>query len=277
MGNLTKQTYGFLQSYWETTLNSQPPRLNSAGETYDADPLALPSILAPGGFANDNASAVGSFPDGLYAAFATAPINALWNEDKAFIVKISDSTLGRGPGSACSQFPTMTYCDPDGVAWLFIRWVFTLQIPSNAKKVQALDLNNWQVWGAYDSAPKNPSGNSNNLGQYGQDLGIVARSAWRVQQAYGFWTDQTPHATIAAVQANIANLDLGQVVSWNLAVCDLDGILNGAHFTSLGAAGTVSGPPVCLVQSAGFLVYDCSLLMVHCRGGRRTSPVPARV
>ena len=159
----------YLDSYWETTFNSQPPRLNSAGLTYDEDPLALPSILAPGGFANDNSSDILSFPDGLYAAFATAPINALWNEDKAFILKVSDSTLGQGGGSACSQFPSMTYCDPNGVAWIFMRWVFTLRIPSPAKKVEALDLNNWQVWGAYESAPNNPSGNTDNLVQYGMD------------------------------------------------------------------------------------------------------------
>ena len=222
---------------WETTLNSQPPRLNPAGETYDEDPLALPSILAPGGFANDNSSDILSFPRGLYAALATAPINALWNEDKAFILKLSDSNLGRGAGSACNQFPTMTYCDPDGVAWIFMRWVFTLRTPSN---VAALDLTKWQVWGAYESAPNNPSGNADNLAQYGMDLGIVARSAWRVQQGYGFWTDQTPQATVTSVLANITNLDLSQVVSWNLAVCDMDAILNGAHFTSRGTAGIVS-------------------------------------
>lgn len=134
----------------------------------------------------------------------------------------------------------MTYCDPDGVAWIFMRWVFTLRIPSPAKKVNALDLNNWQVWGAYDSAPNNPPGNTDNLAQYGMDLGIVARSAWRVQQAFGFWTDETAQATISSVAANVTNLDLSKVVSWNMAVCDLHGILNGAHFTALGTSGTVS-------------------------------------
>lgn len=214
--------------------------MTTDGLTYDEDPAALPAILAPGGFANDNAAYVGSFPNGIYGSLGSAGINALWNEDMAFILKISDSTLGQGAGSACKQFPAMTYCDPEGVAYIFMRWTFTIQIPSPAKKVSVLDQTNWQVWGAYDSLPGNPSGNANNLGKYGLDLGIIARSAWRVQQAHGFWTDETPQATITSVQANITNLDLSQIVSWNMAVCDLDGILDGAHFTSLATKGTVS-------------------------------------
>ena len=209
--------------------------MTTNGLTYDEDPTALPAILAPGGFANDNASYVGSFPNGIYGSLGSAGINALWDEDMAFIVKISDSTLGQGAGSACKQFPTMTYCDSEGVAWVFMRWIFKSQISDSARV--RLDQTNWQVWGAYDSLLNNPSGNANNLGKFVLDLGIIARSAWRVQQAYGFYTDETPQATITSVLANIANLDLSQIVSWNMAVCDLDGILNGAHFIG---SGTVS-------------------------------------
>ena len=52
-------------------------------------------------------------------------------------------------------------------------------------------------------------------------------------------TDQTPQASISSVQADNTNLGLGKIVSWNMAVCDLNGILGGAHFT---VTGTVSPP-----------------------------------
>lgn len=221
----------FIQSYWTAQLDTQPSRLNSAGLTYDEDPIALPAILAPGGFADSRAANVGNFPNGIFGALASAGINALWNEDKAFIVKMSDKTLGQGAGAACKQFPTMTYCDPDGVAWLFMRWIYVIgPAVANGKLNTILDKTQWQVWGAYDSLTGNAAGNANNLGKYGLDLGTIARSAWRVQQAYGFWTDETPQATIASVQADITNLSLDRIVSWNMLVCDLDGILNGAHF-----------------------------------------------
>lgn len=159
--------------------------------------------------------------------------------------------MAPGSAPACQQFPANTYCDIDGLAWIFVRWTLTLQIPSPAKRVSALDLANWQVWGAYNSLANNLAGNANNLGKYGPDLGITARSAWRVQHGYGFWTDETPQATVTSVLANITNLDLDHILSWNMAVCDLDGVLDGAHFK---ASGTVSSPTV--VQSAD-LSYDC--------------------
>lgn len=146
--------------------------------------------------------------------------------------------MAPGSAPACQQFPANTYCDIDGLAWIFVRWTLTLQIPSPAKRVSALDLANWQVWGAYNSLANNLAGNANNLGKYGPDLGITARSAWRVQHGYGFWTDETPQATVTSVLANITNLDLDHILSWNMAVCDLDGVLDGAHFKASGTQWT---------------------------------------
>lgn len=174
-----------------------------------------------------------TFQNGLYGALASAGLNALWNEDKAFIVKMSDATFGRGAGKACAQFPEMTYCD-NGVAYFFIRWVFYRLIVRKDATASFLDNSNWQVWGAYPSPSNNPSGNANHLEKYGLDLGTIALSSLRVQQAYGFWSNQTAQATIDSVSANITDLTLDRIVSWNMLVCDLDAILDGKHFAKSG-------------------------------------------
>ena len=225
-----------LSTYWTAQLGSTPEQTDSNGETYDEDPNQLPSILNSGQFASSSASAVAPFPSAIYGALASAGINALWNEDKDFIIKMSDKTLGAGAGGACKALPSMTYCDENGVAWIFMRWNWRQSLSAHST-TSMLNYNDWQVWGAYDSPPNNPSGNKNQLEKYGLSLETVAKSSWRVQQQYGFWTDQTAPATVSSVIKNIANLSLDQIVSWNMAVCDLDGVLNGKHFVQ---SGTVS-------------------------------------
>ena len=73
-----------------------------------------------------------------------------------------------------------------------MRWTFApiSQSGPNSNldtKVETLDHQNWQVWGAYPSLPNNPSGNTNNIGKYGLDLGTIARSSHGVQQSDEFW------------------------------------------------------------------------------------------
>lgn len=236
LGGLTKQAVEAISTYWTAQLGSTPEIKDAAGDTYDADPNALPAILNSGQFASSSASNVAPFPNAIYGALASAGINALWNEDKDFIIKMSDKTLGAGSGAACKALPSMTYCDENGVAWIFMRWNWK-QILSTHSTASMLNTANWQVWGAYDSPPNNPSGNKNQLSKYGLSLEIIAKSSWRVQQQYGFWTNQTVTATVNSVIKNISNLSLDQIVSWNMAVCDLDGVLNGKHFIQ---GGTVS-------------------------------------
>lgn len=89
----------------------------------------------------------------MYAALASLGINALWNEDKAFILRVTDGNIGLGAGSACKQYPTMTYCDSQGVAWLFIRWEIAA-IPQDDGVMDNLDVRSWQVCHQRD-APEN--------------------------------------------------------------------------------------------------------------------------
>ena len=246
IGGLAQQAINQLNNYWVQQLGSTPevsgpPAPNGASPTYDEDPNALPAILSGGQFASASSSAVAPFPNAIYGAFASAGINALWNEDKDFIIKMSDKTLGAGPGGACKALPSMTYCDENGVAWIFMRWNFH-SLPGIPAK-ENINYDDWQVWGAYDSPPNNPSGNKNQLAKYGLDLGTVAKSSWRVQQQYGFWTNQTANATVSSVLENITNLSLDQVVSWNMAVCDTDGILNGKHFYQGGSVSVILSKP----------------------------------
>lgn len=219
-----------IQTYWTAQLGSTPEQTDAAGGTYDEDPTALPAILAPGGFADSSASNLSPFPNAIYGALASAGINALWNEDQDFIIKISDATLGQGAGAACKALPDMTYCDENGVAWIFMRWNWTPTVVGRETYMK-LNSNDWQVWGAYPSPAKNPSGNSNNLAKYGLSLEVIAKSSYRVQQANGFWSKGTANETVSSVLANISNLTLDKIVSWNMAVCDLDALLNGKYFT----------------------------------------------
>ena len=239
LGGLTKQAVQAVSDYWTAQLGSTPEQTNSNGVTYDADPNALPAILNSGQFASSSASNVAPFPNAIYGALASAAINALWNEDKDFIIKMSDNTLGAGAGGACKALPSMTYCDENGVAWIFMRWNWKQGLSGTHITQSMLNTQDWQVWGAYSPPPNNPSGNQNQLSKYGLDLETIAKSSWRVQQQYGFWTNQTTTATVNSVLANISNLSLDQVVSWNMAVCDLDGVLNGKHFIQSGTVSVV--------------------------------------
>ena len=242
LGGLTKQAVTAISTYWTTTLGSTPETEDAAGDTYDADPNALPAILNGGQFASSSSN-VAPFPNAIYGALASAGINALWNEDKDFIIKMSDKTLGAGAGSACKALPDMTYCDENGVAWIFMRWNWK-QVLSSHSTASMLNSQNWQVWGAYNSPANNPSGNQNQLEKYGLSLEIIAKSSWRVQQKYGFWTNQTATATVDSVLANISNLSLDQIVSWNMAVCDLDGVLNGKHFAQSSTVSVIVSTPL---------------------------------
>ena len=239
LGGLTKQAVEALNKYWTAQLGSTPETTSSDGTTYDADRAALPAILNDGQFASSSAANLAPFPNAIYGALASAGINALWNEDQDFIIKMSDATLGAGPGSACKALPAMTYCDEKGIAWIFMRWNWKQGLEGHIT-ASMLDYTNWQVWGAYPSPANNPPGNRNQLDKYGLTLEIIAKSSWRVQQKYGFWTNQTASATVSAVLENIAHLSLDQVVSWNMAVCDLDGLLAGKHFVKSSTVSLVA-------------------------------------
>ena len=122
LGGLIKQAVEALNTYWTSQLGSTPETEDAAGDTYDADPNALPAVLKSGQFASSSSLNVVPFPNAIYGALASAGINTLWNEDKDFIIKISNSILGAGPGGAYKALPSMTYCDKNGVAWIFMRW-----------------------------------------------------------------------------------------------------------------------------------------------------------
>ena len=81
-----------LEDDWNLQLNSTPI-LTETSLPYDKDPAALPRLFLNGTFAA-SAPKVDQYPASFCATFAAAQINALWNEDKVFVVKISDSTLG---------------------------------------------------------------------------------------------------------------------------------------------------------------------------------------
>lgn len=210
---------------------------------------ALPAVLKGGGFAAKVPTQW--YPPAVCGALNSVGINAMWNLDTVFIVKISDATLGQGTGAACNgkaqQGLLANNCGADGDAYIFIRWkLANFAVPWKSGEVVApewnLDDGNWQVWGAYSSAPNNPSGNTDNLVQYGLDLNTIALSSVRVQEKLGFWAQDTLGLLQTTVDNNLEQtLGSSSLQAWNVAVCDLDAFAAGKHLDpSLGVSHTHS-------------------------------------
>ncbi|KAK4697652.1 amidase, partial [Lecanoromycetidae sp. Uapishka_2] len=232
----TNQTVQYLQDYWTSMLNS-PPQTLSNGVAYDQNPIALNAVFRGGGFAQKIEPAWA--PPALCGALYSPGINALWNADHVFIVKISDTTLGQGAGAACEGTAQkgLLVCDPNGVeAYIFIRWVFANQgtaggdpcVGCTVGPANNLDKFSWEVQGAYATPPDGNS-DSNQLVSYGLDLLTIALSAIRVQAALGFWATDTVSELQQTVTSSTKDLTTDQTQAWNLAVCDMDAIANGRH------------------------------------------------
>ena len=247
LGNFTNTTVAILQGYWDGLLGSSPKTFVS----YATNSTTLPAIFKEGGFATQLNP--GFYPPAVCGALYSVGINALWNLDGAFVVKISDATLGQGAGAACNgnaqKGLVANSCGADGSAYIFMRWVFSdntgfqicSQYPCITEPQMNLDRYSWQVWGAYNSTPFNPTGNTDNLKQYGLDLNQIALSSVRVQANLGFWAQDTLGLIRTEVDDNIQEtLTTNQLQAWNMVVCDLDAFSNGTHLDpSLGVCYTV--------------------------------------
>ncbi|KAL8989841.1 MAG: hypothetical protein Q9169_008270 [Polycauliona sp. 2 TL-2023] len=193
---------------------------------YDTDPTQTPFIFAAtaGAFAQD--VPVGVFNDGIYGSLAASGINALWANDGAFIIKISDAAYNKGPGSACNAFPTQTVC-LDGVAHIWVRWQYTTILPDDpAFYHQYLETRSWAVRGAYDSGDDN----ANSLAQYNLDLTKLTLSAIKTFNTYGFPFSGQDAATIEFLRNNPTNLDLEDLLYFSVPVCDIDAIIGPGRF-----------------------------------------------
>lgn len=214
IGSAYTQIQMALETYYKYTLNQLPGPPNG-GTTYDADPSQLPSIFADGTFASE--PQVGVFPDGIYGALAASAINALWRQDKVFIIKITDAAYGKGAGAACKAFPVMTAC-LNGVAYIFARWQMdggTNLSPSH------LDDKAWNVWGAY----RQGSGNDNKLDQYKLNLDTIAASAQKTQDENGFDFKNQNGATLTQLTNHPTDLKLEDIMYWSLPICDIAAII----------------------------------------------------
>ena len=226
LANIAQTTVDFIESYWTTILDSKPLTIYPDGNPYDLQPDQLPAILADGAFAGT--VEVPTFDKELYAAYASAPINGLWNQDKVIIIKMTDQSIGGDAGSACDKFPEMTYCDQaTGTAYVFVRWIWSFAVEAVGAVIgagmQALDESGWHVTGAYAVG----EGNADRLQEYGLSLEIIAKSAERLQRGYGFQTAQTSQQTIDAILEDPGSITIDKAVSFNLPVCDLEAILDG--------------------------------------------------
>ena len=247
LGNFTNATTPFLQNYWTSILGSSPLLYAPVA----TNKTAIAAILKGGAFAAPvtipyykNESS-----DFVCAAVYSVGVNAMWNADGVFIVKISDATLGQGPGAACNGTAqkglVANNCGADGEAYIFIRWNFR-QFGQPAKRgpwphplgPYFLDPYHWQVWGAYSSAPNNPAGNADELAQYGLDLNTIALSSVRTQEKLGFWGQDTLGIIQSGVETDLEGvLESSRLQVWNIAVCDLDAFAAGRHLDpSLGVS-----------------------------------------
>lgn len=245
LGNFTNTTVNILQSYWNEMLGSSPQTLNPIA----TNPIALPAVFKDGGFAAPIKGAW--YPPAVCGALFSVGINAMWNSDSVFIVKIYDATLGQGAGAACNgnaqKGLLANKCGADGEAYIFIRWELANQaflspvsFGATAVPLMNLDKFHWQVWGAYASAPYGATGNSDNLAQYGLNLNTIALSSVRVQTNLGFWAQNTLGELETSITENIETITSSDLQAWNVLVCDLDAFAAKKHLDqSLGVSHTL--------------------------------------
>lgn len=178
LGGLYTQLTDAIETYYDFTLEQLPVPI-AGGTTYETNATELPSIFMDGEFASQ--TVVTNVPvltqTGIYASFASSGINSLWVQDHVFIIKISDSTYGKGAGAACNAFPNMTVC-VDGVAFIFARWVWTTMTPidETSEIDNYLQAKTWQVWGAYADGSANGNANADQLTQYNLNLPEILAS-----------------------------------------------------------------------------------------------------
>jgi len=223
-----------LEAYYKYTLHQLPGSPNG-GTTYDADPTELPTIFAEGTFAS--IPQVGEFPPGIYGGLAASAINALWREDKVFIIKVTDAAYGKGAGAACNAFPVMTAC-VNGVAYIFARWMMD---GGTIIKSSRLFEHDWNVWGAY----KQGSGNDNHLSDYGLDLSAIAISAQKTQDENGFDFKNQNGATLTQLKNHPTDLKLADIMYFSLPICDIAAVLGpNKHLNANPGDGTGDDPIV---------------------------------
>ena len=197
----------------------QLPGPPNGGITYDADPSELPMIFADGTFAS--MPQVGELPPGVYGALTASAVNALWAQDKVFIIKVTDAAYGKGDGAACKAFPVMTAC-LDGVAYIFARW----QMDGGTEITSSrLWTRKWNVCGAYAQGSIKRKKNADQLSQYGLDLSAIATSAQKTQDQYGFMFKNQNGATLTHLQNNPTDLKLADLMFFSLPICDIAAII----------------------------------------------------
>jgi hypothetical protein len=227
IGSIYTQISDALAIFYNNTLNSLPPFDPLSSYQYTKDPAQLPMIFKNGAFASQP-KVISLTASGLYSVLAAAAINALWAQDKVFVLKISDAAYGKGAGAACKAFPIMTVCQ-NGVAHIFARWVFTGTIGlDNANPgSNHLDVKSWNVWGAYAQGSSTGENNANNLETYSLDLTSILASVQKTSDLNGGkfpFTNQNG-ATIKTLVDDTANLTSSNLVYFSLPICDIDAIL----------------------------------------------------
>ena len=207
-----------MEAYYDYTLTKLPGPPDG-GITYDADPSELPQIFKDGTFAS--IPEVGEFPPGIYGALTASAVNALWRQDKDFIIKLTDAAYGKGDGAACKAFPIMTAC-LDGVAYIFARWQMDGGTEITSSRLWTKE---WNVWGAYAQGSANGKQNADQLTQYGLSLSAIATSAQKTQDENGFDFKNQNGATLTQLQNNPTDLNLADLMYFSLPICDIAAII----------------------------------------------------
>lgn len=272
LGGVYTQLTVALETYYDYTLEQLP------ASNYETNATDLPSIFKDGEFASQ--SVVTNVPvlteSGIYSTFASSGINALWAQDLVFIIKISDSSYGKGAGAACKAFPTMTVC-VDGVAFIFARWSWTTMSPIDETSDinNYLDARSWQVWGAYAEGSAGGTPNVDQLTQYNLDLPTILTSVHKVlaiNATYPFLNQNG--ATIAQLDDHTTDLTEANLAFFSLPQCDIDSILGPSRHLNGPGDETGDDPIVrwgactCVQQStwpasfypdnnSGYVLSDC--------------------
>ena len=234
----------------------------------------LPHVLSSGAFAQIPQVTV--FPPGIFGALATTAINALWVEDGVFMVKMSDSAYGRGPGSACGEYQDQGIC-VNGVAWILLRWHISTSSmkpvaphpgphPSRIRRdpgdmfLAYINSDDAPAWGiGPHGAPVNGAANANHLTEFKLSLDDVMHSIDKTYSGHGFPFTNQNGATLDELTDNPTDFEPSDLTFFSLPVCDIDAVfakIGALHFNQVDPYTDFPGPDDFLLR---WVVCTCQL------------------
>ena len=217
MGKVFDKLATAIEELYRYTLGPFPK-----GKDYSEDPRNLPFTLHSGYFAQPKK--VDVIDPQVKGVVSAAGINALWLQDKVFIIKLTDNAYGQGKGEACKAYAKMTVCI-DGVAHIVARWAWLDPLEGTGTINNWLSDSHWFAWGAYGEGSADGTDNANHLPEYGLNLEDIVKSSVKTQDKFGYLYKQGLSETADVLKSQTSELEESELYFWNIPVCDIESII----------------------------------------------------